>query len=404
MFDQIGELTDLINGNALLAPLISMYGIGIATYLFRKIPSRIFYSIKSQFITTISIANYNISYDLFMKVLLGESKLRTIRSLRVSNGKWGDSNLTTTIGFGYHFIIYKKRLLFLSITEKDSKSYEEKVTLQITKFGRDHSFFNELISTVKKLDGRDPDEIKVFNYNPYVWEFISSIPKRSMDSIFIPSESKRKLLNALDRFTSNEKFYKDKGIPYQLGILLEGPPGTGKTSLVKAIASYLNANIASMSPSYLFELPKSLSSFNESSIMVIEDIDTSNITRERSVIKIKSASEINKDESTDFSFSSLSDVLNSIDGILSIHGRVLIMTTNHLEKLDPALFRPGRVDVLIHVGYVTQETFNEFILSFFNKKVEREFIGKEVTISKLQGEYLLGKDYDYFISTYCTDN
>lgn len=404
MFDQIGELTDLINGNALLAPLISMYGIGIATYLFRKIPSRIFYSIKSQFITTISIANYNISYDLFMKVLLGESKLRTIRSLRVSNGKWGDSNLTTTIGFGYHFIIYKKRLLFLSITEKDSKSYEEKVTLQITKFGRDHSFFNELISTVKKLDGKDPDEIKVFNYNPYVWEFISSIPKRSMDSIFIPSESKRKLLNALDRFTSNEKFYKDKGIPYQLGILLEGPPGTGKTSLVKAIASYLNANIASMSPSYLFELPKSLSSFNESSIMVIEDIDTSNITRERSVIKIKSASEINKDESTDFSFSSLSDVLNSIDGILSIHGRVLIMTTNHLEKLDPALFRPGRVDVLIHVGYVTQETFNEFILSFFNKKVEREFIGKEVTISKLQGEYLLGKDYDYFISTYCTDN
>jgi len=404
MFDRIGELTDLIKGNALLAPLISMYGIGIATYLFRKIPSRIFYSIKSQFITTISIANYNISYDLFMKVLLGESKLRTIRSLRVSNGKWGDSNLTTTIGFGYHFIIYKKRLLFLSITEKDSKSYEEKVTLQITKFGRDHSFFNELISTVKKLDGKDPDEIKVFNYNPYVWEFISSIPKRSMDSIFIPSESKRKLLNALDRFTSNEKFYKDKGIPYQLGILLEGPPGTGKTSLVKAIASYLNANIASMSPSYLFELPKSLSSFKESSIMVIEDIDTSNITRERSVIKIKSASEINKDESTDFSFSSLSDVLNSIDGILSIHGRVLIMTTNHLEKLDPALFRPGRVDVLIHVGYVTQETFNEFILSFFNKKVEREFIGKEVTISKLQGEYLLGKDYDYFISTYCTDN
>jgi len=404
MFDRIGELTDLIKGNALLAPLISMYGIGIVTYLFRKIPSRIFYLIKSQLLTTISIANYNISYDLFMKVLLGESKLRTIRSLRVSNGRWGDSNLTTTIGFGYHFIIYKKRLLFLSITEKDSKSYEEKVTLQITKFGRDHSFFNELISTVKKLDGRDPDEIKVFNYNPYVWEFISSIPKRSMDSIFIPSESKRKLLNALDRFTSNEKFYKDKGIPYQLGILLEGPPGTGKTSLVKAIASYLNANIASMSPSYIFELPKSLSSFKESSIMVIEDIDTSNITRERSVIKIKSANEINKDESTDFSFSSLSDVLNSIDGILSIHGRVLIMTTNHIEKLDPALVRPGRVDVLIHVGYVTQETFNEFILSFFNKRVEGKFIGKEVTISKLQGEYLLGKDYDYFISTYCTDN
>ena len=110
---------------------------------------------------------------------------------------------------------------------------------------------------------------------------------------------------------------------------------------------------------------------------------------------------LKKEEDPVFSFSSLSDVLNSIDGILSIHGRVLVMTTNHYEKLDKALIRPGRVDLVIHVGFVTQETFNEFILSFFNKKVERQFTGKEVTISKLQNEFLLGKDYNYFIEKYC---
>lgn len=405
--NQISELTNLFKDNVLLTTLVSVYGIGIFTYLFRNIPTKLFYSIKKQITTTISIANFNISYDLFMKELLRNSKLYTIRSLRVSNGKWGDNSLTTTIGFGYHFIFYKKKLLFLSIMEKESKSFEEKVTLQITKFGRSHSFFNDLIQTIKKLDDGDPNEIKVYNYDPCHWEFITTIPKREMNSVFIPNETKKEILNALDKFANNESFYKERGIPYQLGILLEGPPGTGKTSLVKAIASYINKNISNISPTHLYDLPRSLGSFKESSIMVIEDVDTSAITNDRknkNVLREEDTIQgemLKEEDELVFSFSSLSDVLNSIDGILSIHGRVLIMTTNHYEKLDKALIRPGRIDLVIHVGFVTQETFNEFILSFFNKEVEKQFIGKEVTISKLQNEFLLGKDYNYFIEKYC---
>lgn len=402
--NQISELTNLFKDNVALTTFISMYGIGVVTYLFRNVPTKLFYSIKKQITTTISVANFNISYDLLMKELISNSKLYTIRSLRMSNGKWGDSTLALTIGFGYHILFYKKKLLFLSILEKESKSYEEKITLQITKFGRSHSFFNELIQIVKKLDVGEPNEIKVFNYDPCHWEFITAIPKREMNSVFIPNESKKKLLNALDSFVNNESFYKERGIPYQLGILLEGPPGTGKTSLVKAIASYINKNISTISPTHLYDLPRSLGSFKESSIMVIEDIDTSIITNNRkealSEENIKKG-EMLKEEKTDFSFSSLSDVLNSIDGILSIHGRVLIMTTNHYEKLDKALIRPGRVDLVIHVGFVNQETFEDFILSFFNKKVEKQFTGKEITVSKLQNEFLLGNDYNYFIEKYC---
>ena len=404
--NQISELTNLFEDNVILTTFISMYGIGVVTYLFRNVPIKLFYSIKKQLTTTISIANFNISYDLLMKELIGNSKLYTIRSLRMSNGKWGDSTLTLTIGFGYHILFYKKKMLFLSILEKESKSYEEKVTLQITKFGRSHLFFNELVQTVKKLDVGDTNEINVYNYDPCHWEFITAIPKREMNSVFIPNESKKKLLNALDSFVNNKSFYKERGIPYQLGILLEGPPGTGKTSLVKAIASYINKNISTISPTHLYDLPRSLGSFKESSIMVIEDIDTSIITNDRKNVLSEQGDTIQgkmlkEEESPVFSFSSLSDVLNSIDGILSIHGRVLIMTTNHYEKLDKALIRPGRVDLVIHVGFVIQETFNDFILSFFNKKVERQFTGKEVTISKLQNEFLLGKDYNYFIEKYC---
>lgn len=405
--NQISELTNLFKDNDILTTFISMYGIGVVTYLFRNIPTKLFHSIKKQITTTISIANFNISYDLLMKELVSNSKLYTIRSLRMSNGKWGDSTLALTIGFGYHVLFYKKKLLFLSILEKESKSYEEKITLQITKFGRSHSFFNELIQTVKRLDNGEPNEIKVFNYDPFHWEFITSIPKREMNSVFIPNETKKEILNALDKFANNESFYKERGIPYQLGILLEGPPGTGKTSLVKAIASYINKNISTISPTHLYDLPRSLGSFKESSIMVIEDIDTSIITNDRKTKNVLSEEDLTQgkmlkeEEPPVFSFSSLSDVLNSIDGILSIHGRVLVMTTNHYEKLDKALIRPGRIDLVVHVGFVTQETFNEFILSFFNKKVERQFTGKEITISELQNEFLLGKNYNYFIEKYC---
>lgn len=95
--NQISELTNLFKDNVVLTTFISMYGVGVVTYLFRNIPTNLFYSIKKQITTTISIANFNISYDLLMKELISNSKLYTIRSLRMSNGKWGDSTLAMTL-------------------------------------------------------------------------------------------------------------------------------------------------------------------------------------------------------------------------------------------------------------------------------------------------------------------
>jgi len=53
---------------------------------------------------------------------------------------------------------------------------------------------------------------------------------------------------------------------------------------------------------------------------------------------------------------SFSGLLNAIDGVASHEGRILIMTTNHRERLDPALIRPGRVDVQIEFGFANKET------------------------------------------------
>jgi len=117
--------------------------------------------------------------------------------------------------------------------------------------------------------------------------------------------------------------------------LLYGPPGTGKTSFTQAIAGAKNLNLC-----YVNLSKKDLNdeSFNRmlqdaptKSILLLEDIDALFEQREGGELY-----------SRDLSFSGF---LNALDGVRSQEGQILFMTTNHIEKLDPALLRPGRTDV-----------------------------------------------------------
>jgi chaperone BCS1 len=104
-------------------------------------------------------------------------------------------------------------------------------------------------------------------------------------------------------------------------------------------------------------------------------------------------------------YGGLSDLLNALDGLISVHSRIIIMTTNHPEKLDPALIRYGRVDHKIELTYISIEVFIDFMETYFeesfnflkNKKI------KHTTIAELQTEYMLKKDKTWFISKYVLD-
>lgn len=234
------------------------------------------------------------------------------------------------------------------------------------------------------------------------WKEIIFESSRNFSNIFF--EEKLNIIQKLDFFVNNKSWYLEKGIPYTLGIGLHGPPGTGKSSLIKCISNYLNRHIVILSlkdiktKRQLEELffedryndanPKYSIGFDKK-IIVIEDIDCVEIVKNRNGKFKKKEPKQNKNliiigDKTKNETSSLftpkdepitlDDILNIWDGIRETHGRIIIITSNHYHKLDPALIRPGRIDISLELGNASRKIIAEMYKHFFNKSLDRRIL------------------------------
>lgn len=181
---------------------------------------------------------------------------------------------------------------------------------------------------------------------------------RSMNTLFYSDNEKEKVCNHIDKFISNKEFYTEKQLLYKTGILLWGSPGTGKTSLVKAIASKYNRSIAALNVSNLknIDLNKLTQSINYDEnrkyIVLMEDIDTLFLNREDG--------ESNKDDQA-----IINKLLQFLDSNTSPNDVIFIATTNHKERLDEALLREGRFDIKVEVKPLKDDEAREFCKSFY---------------------------------------
>ncbi|XP_075493054.1 AAA-ATPase At2g18193-like [Primulina tabacum] len=240
------------------------------------------------------------------------------------------------------------------------------------------------------FNGEDDDSGNGGGY----WGCINLDHPATFDKLAMDPCLKKSVIEDLDRFVRRRDYYKKVGKAWKRGYLLYGPPGTGKSSLIAAIANYLKFDVYDLELASLYsnsELRRILLSTTNRSIIVIEDIDCSVQMHER-------GAEPEGDESSNTKLT-LSGVLNFIDGLWSTCGdeRIVIFTTNHKEKLDPALLRPGRMDMHIHMGYCTPEGFDVLALNYLGINDQRKapcqeiksFIG-EVDISPAEiAEHLM---------------
>lgn len=186
------------------------------------------------------------------------------------------------------------------------------------------------------------------------WSELGQVVRRPASTLVAEDDRVDKLVADVRWFYGAREWYVARGVPWRRGYLLHGPPGTGKSSAIRAVASELELglSILDLGRRSLTDdgLSEAVATAPGRSILVIEDIDAAFTER--------SAGET----PTGVSFSGL---LNAIDGLAAQEGRALFMTTNHIERLDPALIRPGRADVHVELGLVGAGPAKALFLRFF---------------------------------------
>ncbi|PPD44148.1 MAG: hypothetical protein CTY15_07850 [Methylocystis sp.] len=184
--------------------------------------------------------------------------------------------------------------------------------------------------------------------------------KRGLHTVFVDQAIKDRLVSRLTWFQGAEDWHSSRGIPWKLGIVLHGPPGTGKTSLIHALASDFGFDIKYIKS--LHGLGAAFKSGTKNDLFVIEDIDTiaGGLSREG-----KKASAM---EESALRASPLHEILNSMDGMQTPDGLKFIVTTNHLDRLDPAIVRPGRIDEVVEVGPLSLESARAMFRAFYGRE------------------------------------
>ncbi|PCH36454.1 nucleoside triphosphate hydrolase protein [Wolfiporia cocos MD-104 SS10] len=283
-----------------------------------------------------------------------------------------------------HTIYYRGHWLRIT-RSKRFQEYGSYGELKISVVARNNDIIKKLVLEAKREYEKDAEHrVHIFMADTTYgcWRWNGARQKRPMSSIVLEPGVKDMILADCKDFLCSEDWYAERGIPFRRGYLLYGVPGSGKTSLIHSLAGELGLDIYVVSLSSKGMSDNTLSSLmgNVPSrcILLLEDLDaafTRGVSRDENSTGAPTSSSSsststakNKDESNDGSTLSLSGLLNSLDGVAAAEGRLLFATTNHIERLDPALSRPGRMDVWVNFKHATKWQAEGIFKCFFPAK------------------------------------
>ncbi|KAM0331719.1 hypothetical protein ACHAQA_003398 [Verticillium albo-atrum] len=298
--------------------------------------------------------------------------------------------LAYTPSFGNHIFWYKGRLLRFRRSQNQPQggylTVSEREEISISCFGRSPWILKQLLLEAR-LEYLKKDTKKTMIYRGGMragatepsWQRCMARTSRPFSTVILNEKMKKELIDDVSDYLSpaTRNWYSNRGIPWRRGYLYEGPPGCGKSSLALALAGYFKLRIYIVSLSSIVANEETLatlfSDLPRRCVVLLEDIDTAGLTHTRET-NDQSADDakgdaaanamvpgqlttgiINAAAASSSSRLSLSGLLNILDGVASQEGRVLIMTTNHVEKLDRALIRPGRVDMIVKFSQADDE-------------------------------------------------
>ncbi|CCM02522.1 uncharacterized protein FIBRA_04624 [Fibroporia radiculosa] len=273
---------------------------------------------------------------------------------------------------------------YMKVSRKIIKSdHSESAQLKIRILSRDHSIVDSLLKDARKLFRGEQDRttsIYVWDggrmgafIHTDPWRCIASRQGRRLQTVILDHGIKEMLLTDCKNFLNSKQWYADRGIPFRRGYLLYGAPGSGKTSLIQALAGELGLDIYIITLSRAglddCDLSSMMTSLPGKCIALIEDIDAAlpQTVLNRIVPNAGTQSEGKTQSGQERSCQiTLSGLLNALDGIGAPEGRILFATTNHSTALDAALCRPGRLDLHVDIKLASKFQIRELFKSFYH--------------------------------------
>ncbi|KAH6675906.1 BCS1 N terminal-domain-containing protein [Halenospora varia] len=362
-------------------PLLCIFGVLV--FICRHIYECVLGWLQSSFTSTVHLRYRDEAYDMLMIWISSQSFAQHARSslattelasaltrFRRSNDReTKQKTIYYTPWNGRFFIRYNGHLL---VFRRDYRAgeFNSREVVSVSCFSRSPQILKELLTECcaeysKLVQGKT----SLYEHRDGAWERSIASDIRSISTVILNEGTKRELLKDIGDFLdhSARQWYSNRRIPYRRGYLLYGPPGTGKSSLSLSVAGDFGLDIYILNLSAISNedsLRNSSAKLPSHCVILLEDIDA--VSSKRSGDSRQTGTGSPSQQSKPVSGKlSLSALLNVIDSVASREGRILIMTTNNITRLDEALIRPGRVDKKFELGLADKKMTAELFCYIF---------------------------------------
>jgi len=386
---------DALFNNPVFAGGIGLAGLGAAAALARRSAIQGASLIKRRLLVDLEISKRDESYQWILKWLTLRrphssfiaSKLTRIHHLSVetisrSNEK-GPANAHFLLqpGYGKHIIRHKNAYISVNREKQSTANMstgEPHETVTLTTLYAHRHIFEDIFAEAHQL-AASAQEGKTTMYTHISTEWIplgQPRRKRPLSSVILDEGIKERIVHDVQDFLKRQKWYVDRGIPYRRGYLLYGPPGSGKSSFIQALAGELEFGIANINLSERGitddRLAHLLTKLPPRTLLLLEDADAAFRNRRQVETDGYSGGTV-----------TFSGLLNALDGVTAGEERIAFLTTNHIDRLDEALIRPGRVDLTVRIGEATRHQAAEMWDRFYGD-VDEDRQGRARFLQRLE--------------------
>lgn len=360
---------DVLFDNPLFAGGVGLASLGAAAAFARKSAVVALGAARRRLLVNVEISKQDAAYPWILAWLsqprealgLVASRITRIHNLSITTstsslgpGVHGPTRAHFFLqpGYGRHIVKFGNAYIAVNREKNNTANMntgEPHEIIQLTTLWAHRHAFEAIFSEAHRLAVKAQEgKTVVYSARGMEWTPLGDPrKKRPLDSVVLDEGVKESIVGDVHDFLSKQQWYVDRGIPYRRGYLLYGPPGSGKSSFIQALAGELDFSVAMINLSEMGmtddKLAYLLTKLPKRSLLLLEDADAAFANRRQRDADGYSGASV-----------TFSGLLNALDGVAAGEERIGFLTTNHVDRLDPALIRPGRVDMAVRIGGATR--------------------------------------------------